>query len=199
MMTSLAVQPTVSGRLLGHLFLGRDLVRDTARELGDVNPELVQLLEHIVITHLTLPEWGSPRLPLIPECIIIHHADDLDAKMEMYVRCLTRDKEPGDFTGRDPVLGRQLYKGRKAGISACSSLRSGLGTEEHLSRSAWGRPCWKLCFQNLVPKLRLGTPMLEALLPVRSRRRTRSGADLPASQADLGHEDHRLMRISGIE
>jgi 3'-5' exoribonuclease len=108
----LSVQPTVSGRLLGHLFLGRDLVRDTARELGDVNPELVQLLEHIVISHLNHPEWGSPRLPLIPECLIIHHADDLDAKMEMYVRCLTRDKEPGDFTARDPVLGRHLYKGR---------------------------------------------------------------------------------------
>jgi 3'-5' exoribonuclease len=108
----LNVQPTVPGRLFGHVFLGRDLVRDTARELGDVNPELVQLLEHIIITHLSLPEWGSPRLPLIPECLIIHHADDLDAKLEMYARCLTRDKEPGDFTGRDPVLGRQLYKGR---------------------------------------------------------------------------------------
>ncbi len=107
-----SVQPTVSGRLFGHLMLGRDLVRDTARELGDVNPELVHLLEHIIVTHLALPEWGSPKLPLIPECLIIHHADDLDAKLEMYVRCLSRDKEPGDFTGRDPVLGRQLYKGR---------------------------------------------------------------------------------------
>jgi 3'-5' exoribonuclease len=107
------VQPTVEGRLLGHLFLGRDLVRDTARELGDVNPELVQLLEHIIISHLNHPEWGSPRLPLLPECLILHHADDLDAKMEMYVRCLTRDKEDAPFTARDPQLGRQLYKGRK--------------------------------------------------------------------------------------
>jgi 3'-5' exoribonuclease len=106
------VEATVPGRLLGHLFLGRDLVRDTARDLGDVNPELVQLLEHLIITHLNLPEWGSPRLPLIPESLIIHHADDLDAKMDMYVRCLTRDTEPGPFTGRDPALGRQLYKGR---------------------------------------------------------------------------------------
>ena len=107
------VQPTVPGRLFGHLFLGRDLVRDTARELGDVNNDLVQLVEHILVTHLALPEWGSPKLPLIPECLIIHHADDLDAKLEMYARCLSRDKEPGAFTGRDPVLGRQLYKGRK--------------------------------------------------------------------------------------
>lgn len=108
----LAAQPTVPGRLLGHLFLGRDLVRDTARELGDVDPELVQLLEHILISHLNLPEWGSPRQPLIPESLILHHADDLDAKMEMYVRCLVRDQTVGPFTDADPVLKRQLYKGR---------------------------------------------------------------------------------------
>src|SRR5262249_58933446 len=45
--------------------------------------------------HFGLPEWGSPRLPLIPESLILHHADDLDAKLEMYVRCLTRDAADG--------------------------------------------------------------------------------------------------------
>lgn len=108
----LAIQPTVPGRMFGHILLARDLVRDTARELGDVNPELVQLLEHVIVTHLALPEWGSPRLPLVPECLILHHADDLDAKLEMYARCLTEDKEPGAFTARDPALGKPLFKGR---------------------------------------------------------------------------------------
>jgi 3'-5' exoribonuclease len=105
-------QPTIPGRLFGHLFLGRDLVRDAARELGDVNPELLQLLEHVIVSHLNLPEWGSPRQPLIPEVLIVHHADDLDAKLEMYARCLSRDQAVGPFTDRDPVLNRQLFKGR---------------------------------------------------------------------------------------
>jgi 3'-5' exoribonuclease len=103
---------TVPGRLFGPLMLGRDLVRDKARQLGDVNPELMQLLEHILISYLSLPEWGSPRLPLVPECLILHHADDLDAKLEMYLRCLTRDQSAGPFTERDPVLNRPLLKGR---------------------------------------------------------------------------------------
>jgi 3'-5' exoribonuclease len=105
-------QATIIGRLAGHLFLGRDLVRDAAREVPELNPELLQLLEHLIITHLNLPEWGSPRLPLIPESLILHHVDDMDAKLEMYVRCLTNDRSDGPFTDRDPVLNRQLFKGR---------------------------------------------------------------------------------------
>lgn len=108
------VERTPAGHLLGHHYLGRDLVRDTARELGDINPELVLLLEHIIVAHPNRPEWGASRLPLIPECLIIHHADDLDAKLEMYVRCLLKDKEPGAFTAPDPVFGQRLFKGRQA-------------------------------------------------------------------------------------
>jgi 3'-5' exoribonuclease len=108
-----AVEPTVDGRLFGHLYLGRDMVRDAAREQQDVHPELQRLVEYTVVHHLILPEWGSPRLPVIPEVLILHHADDLDAKMEMFVRCLTTDPGDGPFTARDANLGRQLFKGRE--------------------------------------------------------------------------------------
>ena len=51
-------------------------------------------------------------MPLVPECLILHHADDLDAKLEMYARCLSRDRSEGPFTERDQVLNRNLLKGR---------------------------------------------------------------------------------------
>ncbi len=105
-------RPSLDGELFGHILLGRDLVRETAREIPDLNPELVKLLEHILHTHLTRPEWGSPRLPCIPEVLIVHHADDLDAKFEMYARCLMKDDSDGPFTNRDPVLNRPLLKSR---------------------------------------------------------------------------------------
>jgi 3'-5' exoribonuclease len=105
-------RPGVDGELFGHLLLGRDLIRDAARDVPDLNPELMKLLEHVVYTHLRLPEWGSPKLPCIPEVLIVHHADDLDAKFEMYARCLTRDTSDGPFTDPDPVLKRPLLKGR---------------------------------------------------------------------------------------
>ena len=75
-----AADATIDGRLMGHLFLGRDLVRDAAKAQGDVHPELMRLLEHLLASYLTLPEWGSPRLPQIPEVLLLHHADDLDVQ-----------------------------------------------------------------------------------------------------------------------
>jgi 3'-5' exoribonuclease len=110
---ALPPQLTVTGRLTGPILLARDMVREAAAARGDLDLELQQLLEHLIVSHLTLPEWGSPRLPLVPEALILHHADDLDVKMEMYARCLTRDAADGPFTDRDPVLNRQLYKGRR--------------------------------------------------------------------------------------
>ncbi len=106
------VRAGVSGELFGHLFLGYDMIRTAAADVPELNPELLELLLHIVITHLKTPEWGSPRLPCIPEVLILHHVDDLDAKFEMYYRCLTKDVSDGPFTERDPVLNRPLLKRR---------------------------------------------------------------------------------------
>jgi 3'-5' exoribonuclease len=102
----------VSGELFGHLFLAYDMIRTAASDIPDLNRELLDLLLHLVVTHLKTPEWGSPRLPCIPEVLILHHADDLDAKLEMYHRCLTKDTSDGPFTDRDPVLNRPLLKRR---------------------------------------------------------------------------------------
>jgi 3'-5' exoribonuclease len=106
-------EQTIDGHLFGHIMLGRDLIRAAAAKVPELNPELLKLLEHVVVSHLSLPEWGSPRLPAIPEVLVLHHADDLDAKLEMYARHLTRDTSAGPFTDPDPLLKRPLLKRRE--------------------------------------------------------------------------------------
>ncbi len=103
---------TVPGQLHGHVLLGRDLVRDFGRTVPDLTPDRLLLLEHVILSHLNTPAWGAARLPLAPEVLIVHHADDLDAKLEMFARCLSRDVSAGQFTERDPVLGKALWRGR---------------------------------------------------------------------------------------
>src|SRR5690606_29252006 len=61
----LDVQPegatyTPSGRLVGHILLGRDLVRQKACQIEGFDPEVLLRLEHVIISHQGLPEWGSP-------------------------------------------------------------------------------------------------------------------------------------------
>ena len=71
-----------AGALVGHLLLGRDMVRDAARDSG-IDADSLLRLEHAIIAHQRLPEWGSPKPPMTPEALIIHYADDLDAKFDM--------------------------------------------------------------------------------------------------------------------
>lgn len=106
----------IAGELFGHIYLGYDLIRLAASTIPDLNPELVELLLHIVVSHLRQPESASSRTnrsPRIPEGLILHYADELDMQFEMHARCLMRDTADGPFTERDSILGRSLLKERK--------------------------------------------------------------------------------------
>ena len=103
---------TIPGRLAGPHVLGRDMVRDAARERGGVDPEWLALLEHLMLTPGV--EIGHAKGPIIPEGAILRHADELDLEMSLFARCLERNTGPGPFTDRDPALGRRLLKRRKA-------------------------------------------------------------------------------------
>jgi len=103
----------IAGELFGHIYLGYDLIRTAAKNIPELNPELLDLLLHIVVSHLRQPDSGSSRSPRIPEVLILHYADDLDTKFEMHVRCLMRDTTDGPFTEWDSILGGSLLKQRK--------------------------------------------------------------------------------------
>ncbi|MEX2138582.1 MAG: HD domain-containing protein [Pirellulales bacterium] len=111
---------TSAGTLLGHMVQGRDIVREGAAKLSpsfqqdsgpSLDEEMLLRLEHIIVSHQRLPEWGSPKPPMTPEALIVHYADDLDAKYNM-MYCVLRDNaEPGSVTSKKNVLYQQVYKG----------------------------------------------------------------------------------------
>jgi 3'-5' exoribonuclease len=109
--SGLPLQRAVAGELFGHVILSHNMIASAAHDVPDLNPELLDLLLHIVLAHLKQPEWGS-RLPCIPEVLILHHVDDLDAKFEMFARCLANDTSDGALTERDTSLNRPLLKKR---------------------------------------------------------------------------------------
>jgi len=102
---------SVEGRLLGHMLLGRDIVREHAGAIEDFPQDVLLALEHIIIAHQGRLEWGSPIEPLSPECLIVHYADDLDAKLNMMMCAIEEDTTDGPFTPYNGKLKRRVFKG----------------------------------------------------------------------------------------
>lgn len=101
---------TASGSLVGHILQGRDIVREAATG-RKIDAGMLLRLEHIIVSHQRLPEWGSPKPPMTPEAMLVHYADDLDAKYNMLVAILADDATPGPFTSKKNVLMQQFYRG----------------------------------------------------------------------------------------
>ncbi len=101
---------SAEGAMIGHMLLGRDIVRETAAELK-IESEALFRLEHAVIAHQRLPEWGSPKPPMTPEALLIHYADDMDAKMNMMATILREDRQAGPITSKKNVLAQHVYRG----------------------------------------------------------------------------------------
>jgi 3'-5' exoribonuclease len=101
---------TAAGRLVGHILQGRDIVREAALR-HTLEGDLLLRLEHIIIAHQRLPEWGSPKPPMTPEALLVHYADDIDAKMNMMYTTLRDDTTPGPLTSKKNQLFQHIYRG----------------------------------------------------------------------------------------
>jgi 3'-5' exoribonuclease len=100
---------TLEGKLLGHISIMANEIAETAKALG-VEGEEVVVLQHMILSHHSKPEWGSPKPPLVREAEVLHMIDNLDAKLNMMNRALEQTK-PGEFTERLFAMdNRAFYK-----------------------------------------------------------------------------------------
>ena len=108
--TAAGAEYTATGALIGHILQGRDIVREMAAGRA-IDPEKLLRLEHLIVAHQRLPEWGAAKPPMTPEALIVHYADDLDAKLNMMVLALAEDAGDGPVTSRRNPLGQAIYRG----------------------------------------------------------------------------------------
>ncbi len=100
------------GRLIGHIVLGAEMVRDRLRALPGFPEELAMRLLHLILSHQGKGEYGSPVVPMTVEAIILYYADELDSKANAFARIISRDKEPGRKWSRYvELMDRFLYLG----------------------------------------------------------------------------------------
>src|SRR5438445_12097696 len=100
---------TTRGQLLGHLIIELEMLQSKVQLVPNFPPELKTLLEHLIISHHGQYEFGSPKLPMFPEALMLHYLDDLDSKMEAMRAQFERDAESDrGWTGYNSSLGRPL-------------------------------------------------------------------------------------------
>jgi len=105
---------TDEGQLLGHLVLGERLVRERAERMEGFPEELKLRLSHLILSHHGTAEFGSPKPPTTAEAIALHHAEDLDAKVNMFLGQIGAARERGQrWTERHFLLKRALYAGEE--------------------------------------------------------------------------------------
>lgn len=102
-------QYTIEGNLLGHITIMVNEISKAAEEL-EIEGEEVMLLQHMVLSHHGKEEWGSPKRPMLKEAEILHYIDNIDAKMNMLNRVMSKTN-PGEFSERVfPLDNRSFYK-----------------------------------------------------------------------------------------
>jgi 3'-5' exoribonuclease len=105
---------TTEGQLLGHIQIGTQMVLDKMRLLPDFPPRLRELVVHMILSHHGELAFGSPKIPLFPEALLLHLLDNMDSKMECMRALIDRDPQvTGEWTGFNSALDRAALKKSK--------------------------------------------------------------------------------------
>jgi 3'-5' exoribonuclease len=105
---------TTRGQLLGHMIIELEMLQAKLAQFPDFPPELKTLLEHLIISHHGQYDFGSPKLPMFPEALMLHYMDDLDSKMESMRAHFEREAgSESSWTSYNPSLGRTLLNTAK--------------------------------------------------------------------------------------
>jgi len=133
---------TLEGQLLGHITIGIGMIDKKIAAIPDFPASKRVLVEHIVLSHHGKYEFGSPKLPMIPEAILLHYLDDMDAKMQTvrneFARSVVNGKTAAQVTDWVRSMERPLL-----------NTNAYLESEEPQAES--GQPQLRLETENAIP------------------------------------------------
>jgi len=103
---------STEGGLLGHMQIGLRIISEKLPPAFP--PKLRNLVEHLILSHHGQLEFGSPKLPVFPEALMLHHLDNLDSKMAAMAASLEKERPAGgEWTGYNSALERSFLDKQK--------------------------------------------------------------------------------------
>ena len=117
---------TLEGQLLGHIQIGAAMVEKTIDSLPDFPPRLKTLVLHLILSHHGKLEFGSPKLPMIPEALMLNFLDDIDAKMQTlaseFQKAARQGKAADEMTDRIWALDQRTMLNSRAWLAEKGNL-----------------------------------------------------------------------------
>lgn len=105
---------TTKGQLLGHMIIELEMLQAKLALQPGFPDELKTMIEHLIISHHGQYDFGSPKLPMFPEALMLHYLDDLDSKMEAMRAHFEREASyDSPWTSYNASLGRPLLNTEK--------------------------------------------------------------------------------------
>lgn len=107
---SLSFEFSDRGKLIGHISIGKEMLDQKVSQIPDFPVRLKLELEHMILTHHGMREWGSPEVPKTIHAFTLFHADLVSARLNQFIKVM--EKHPpgsGDWTEWDRFLDRSIY------------------------------------------------------------------------------------------
>jgi 3'-5' exoribonuclease len=106
-----AFEYTDKGKLVGHIVIASNLVRDEIKNIPDFPIELENNLIHLILSHQGKLEHASPVVPKTAEAIALYQADELSAKVNAYKNAIDSEiKGDSVWTRFIPLADTDLHK-----------------------------------------------------------------------------------------
>jgi 3'-5' exoribonuclease len=102
------------GRLIGHVVTASQWLGEKAAPLTvdgkPIRADLIMVLQHVILSHHGVPEFGAAVLPKTPEAILVNLIDNLDAKTQMAVDAVAAPSEDENWTDYHKAFTTKLYR-----------------------------------------------------------------------------------------
>jgi 3'-5' exoribonuclease len=107
---------TLEGQMIGHISIAQGMLREKVQSLAPFPEKLRVLVEHMILSHHGKFEFGSPKLPMTPEALLLSTLDDLEAKMQAmrneFAASVAGGKDAGEVTDWVRSLDRPVLNSR---------------------------------------------------------------------------------------
>ena len=109
---------TDGGQLIGHIVKSAIWLEQKSKQaelvLGEKIPQpLIDVLQHIILSHHEKPEFGAARVPSTPEAVFVSMIDNMDAKMMIVLQACRSESHgggEGNWTEWIKAMNGRLYR-----------------------------------------------------------------------------------------